>query len=63
MYALIRKNLIKNLREKTEAKRIKLRRPVNLKDYNCQILLIKDYLRECSVSTSGSFDWLRGLHG
>ena len=30
---------------------------------NCQILLIKDYLRECSVSTSGSSDWLRGLHG
>ena len=34
-----------------------------LKEENCQILLIKDYLMECSVSTSGSFDWLRGLHG
>ena len=29
----------------------------------CQILLIKDYLMECSVSTSGSPDWLRGVTG
>ena len=28
--------------------------------YKCQILLVKNYLMECSVSTSGSSDWLRG---
>ena len=34
MYALIKKNVIKNLWEKIGAKKIKLRRPVTLKDYN-----------------------------
>ena len=28
----------------------------------CQILLIKDYLMKCLVSTSGLSDWLRDLH-
>ena len=34
VYALIKKDIIKNLREKTGAKRIKLQRPVTLKGYN-----------------------------
>ena len=34
MYALIKKDVIKNLREKTGAKRIKLWRPVTLKGYS-----------------------------
>ena len=34
MYALIKKDIIKNLWEKTGAKRIKLRRPVTLKGYD-----------------------------
>ena len=34
MYALIKKNIIKNLWEKTGAKRIKLQRPATLKNYN-----------------------------
>ena len=33
MYALIRKDVVKNLWEKTGAKRMKLRRPVTLKGY------------------------------
>ena len=32
--ALIKKNIIKNLREKTGVRKIKLRRPVTLKGYN-----------------------------
>ena len=34
MYALIKKDIIKNLREKISVKRIKLRRPVTLKGYD-----------------------------